>query len=340
MLLFSTILDINERLTRDRFIRLVIEWNQTSPYEENVIPDMNWNGEHAIRFGNEQLWMNIVEYQDTVAVRYEKNEPSGVTWDTDYVMNFRTKKLAIRLDRSYREEAATVDAAFSSPYFLSLLIKKGYIKTDGKFEISNRPILINEENQGDLSEIILGKISCRLPVVYISKTCSNEDPVDAGLMASRLKGIAHIMVQEDNSRNPVIKEMCEDKNECDGAIGIYFPTRAAGHLRLTYHNSTESGQILLGQVIRSVIQYSNAQKIDSLYTWQGVNNAILRTRLAAQIEKRQAAELARQKAELETEQLLDSRDEDEKKIRKAALDEVKAEANTILEGFDEDLKRL
>jgi len=32
MLLFSTMLGINERMTKDEFIRLVIEWNQKSPH--------------------------------------------------------------------------------------------------------------------------------------------------------------------------------------------------------------------------------------------------------------------------------------------------------------------
>ena len=37
MLLFSTLLDINDTLTKDAFIKLVIEWNQGSPHANNVI---------------------------------------------------------------------------------------------------------------------------------------------------------------------------------------------------------------------------------------------------------------------------------------------------------------
>ena len=37
MLLFSTILDIEKSLTKDSFIKLVLEWNQGSPHESNVI---------------------------------------------------------------------------------------------------------------------------------------------------------------------------------------------------------------------------------------------------------------------------------------------------------------
>ena len=51
MLLFSTMLSITDKLTPDRFIELVIDWNNESKYQENIIPDIVWNGEHNIRFG-------------------------------------------------------------------------------------------------------------------------------------------------------------------------------------------------------------------------------------------------------------------------------------------------
>ena len=51
MLLFSTILDIKESLTKNKFIQLVIAWNQQSPHLENVIQGIVWNGEKNIRFG-------------------------------------------------------------------------------------------------------------------------------------------------------------------------------------------------------------------------------------------------------------------------------------------------
>ena len=39
MLLFSTMLAINEKMDKEDFIRLVIEWNQNSPHKKNVIPN-------------------------------------------------------------------------------------------------------------------------------------------------------------------------------------------------------------------------------------------------------------------------------------------------------------
>ncbi len=64
MLLYSTVLDINDTLTKDDFIRLVIKWNQESIHPENVIPGIKWIDEKNIRYGNENMWLDIQEYRN------------------------------------------------------------------------------------------------------------------------------------------------------------------------------------------------------------------------------------------------------------------------------------
>ena len=64
MLLFSTILDINETLTKDAFACLVIEGNQGSPHANNIIPGIQWNGERNIRYGEDSLWLDTEDYRN------------------------------------------------------------------------------------------------------------------------------------------------------------------------------------------------------------------------------------------------------------------------------------
>lgn len=63
MLVYSTILDIAESLTKEVFINLVIKWNQESPHSDSVIPDLHWNGERNIRYGNDDLWLSRIQKQ-------------------------------------------------------------------------------------------------------------------------------------------------------------------------------------------------------------------------------------------------------------------------------------
>lgn len=236
MLLFSALLEINDSMTKDAFVKLVIEWNQGSPYHENRISGIQWSGEYNIRYGTDTLWMGIEEYrnQNIIAVRYEKIENDGVVWDTDYVMNFNDMKMSIRLDRSYLEEALDMDAAFSTPHFITLLIEHGYIKNDGALPVLRTPYFIKSINLGVLADVINGQAKYRMPVVYVSKTATGEDPVDIWKLAGRLKGVAHVLVEESPLLNLPIRKLCADKNEYYGAIGVYFPNSAYGHRKFLY----------------------------------------------------------------------------------------------------------
>ena len=62
MLLFSTILNINENMNEDDFIKLVLEWNNSSKYSENIVTGIDWHGEHSAKYGTPKLWMEFVEH--------------------------------------------------------------------------------------------------------------------------------------------------------------------------------------------------------------------------------------------------------------------------------------
>ena len=215
MLLFSTVLAINDTLTHDKFIELVIEWNQKSLHTENIIPNLVWSGERNIRFGDDGLWMDIQEYrnENIIAVRCEKIVEDGVIWDTDYVMNFDEMKMCIQLDRSFKEEALVLDEKFSTPHFISMLIDKGYLKDDKILPVLNTPTIIKESNMNILTDVINGTEKYELPVVYVSKNHFNSDPVDIWWLAKRLKGVAHVFIQSHRKLNGMCREMCNDKNE-------------------------------------------------------------------------------------------------------------------------------
>lgn len=342
MLLFSTILDVEKTLTKEAFIKLVLEWNQGSPHESNVIKEINWNGERNIKYGDEKLWMEIEEYRNKniIAVRFEKVEEDGAVWDSDYVMNFQDMKMSIRLDRSYLEEALIVDSKFSAPYFITLLIERGFVKRDGLLDVLKKPIFIDDTNIQMLADIINGEKNYKLPVVYISKTYNDEDPVNVGLLANKLKGVAHILVQKSKSTNNRLKVLCNNNNEYFGAIGIYFPNQAMRRVRYLYRFTTGIDNYLLEKVIRVVIQYCNSQMVETLYTWQGVNNSLLRDRLLSQKEERVKIEEERRKALYELLRIKGDLDKTQEKMQQKAIEEAKTEADKILDGFEEDMQKL
>lgn len=248
--------------------------------------------------------------------------------------------MSIRLDRSYLEEALTIDPKFSTPHFITLLIERGFVKKDGLLEVLKKPIFIDNSNIQILADIINGETIYRLPIVYISKTYYDENPVNVSLLASKLKGAAHVLVQDSNCTNNRLKTLCNENNEYYGAIGIYFPRQAMGHRRYLYRRVTGIDNRLLEKVVQVVIQYSNSQMIETLYTWQGVNNALLRDRLFCQKEERAQVEEERRTALYELLQLKGNLDKTQKKMQQKAIEEAKAEADKILDSFEEDMLKL
>ena len=93
---------------------------------------------------------------------------------------------------------------------------------------------------------------------------------------------------------------------------------------------------MFDKVIRSVLQYVNAQTIPLLYTWPGVNNSLLEDRLLSQRQERQEAESAREKAENEIQEYLGAFDEDLEKYKKQ-IDEL-TRANTSLQMENQGLR--
>jgi len=340
MLLFSTILEIDKKLTKNDFINLVIEWNQKG-HPESIISDIEWNGERNVRYEDENKCLEIQEYRNKniIAVRFEKRESDGAVWDTDYIMNFSEMKMAVRLDRSYIEEALNVDTKFFTPFFISMLIDRGYITKDGNLEVLRTPLVIDEENLDLIVNVINGNAKYKLPVVIITKTFYDEDPVDTNKLAKELKGVAHVLVQKTNCTNRKLKELCNGNNEYYGAIGIYHPNPAIGHRRYLYRMSEGIDRILAEKVTRTVMQYSNSQMVGTLYTWFGVNNAILQDRLACKREENVEAEIGRRKALYELIALKSDLDQTKESMHKQALKEGKAEADRILDEFEGEMQK-
>ena len=303
MLLFSTILKIDKSLTKDGFLSLVIEWNQGSPHEDNVIRNLKWDGSYNQKFGDETISLEFKEYrnEEIVAVRYVKKLDDGIIWKTDYIMNFRDYKMSIMLDRSFTEDAIGVDPSFTTPLFIRLLIEKGYVVDDNDLPILMNPHLIGCENLSVLTAVINGTKFYDLPVVYVSKTFSNNIPIDVDKLAYALKGVAHIFVQENLETNTFIREQCNSTNEYNGAIGIYYQSDVVKHKRFLnyeYFDPTITRQ----NIVKEIINFTNQQSIDPLYTWDGVLTSLLRDRFESQKSKRTKAERTKE----ETEELLDS----------------------------------
>ena len=342
MLLFSTTLELSGAVTADEFISLVIEWTLAGSriHPENAVPGMDWKGEHNIRYGNDRLWLDIQEYRNgnIVAVRYENQGEDGIVWDTDFVMNFNSGKLTVRLERSYTEEALVSDSGFSSPYFITMLIDRGWVLDDKDLPVTYDPVYITNKNAQVLTEVVTVARAYSLPVVYISKTEYDKDPLNVRKLAWDLKGAAHVFVETSRLMNDSLLVRCGGQIEKDGEAGVYFPNQTRAPRRYAYWAGEGTDQKLHKIVSKTVLSWCNAQKTDPLDTWFGVNNALLQDRLLEQRRQRQLSEekvrlalYERHLAEMKYSQEIAD-------IERKAGEAARAETDRFLEEFSGELE--
>ena len=109
-----------------------------------------------------------------------------------------------------------------------------------------------------------------------------------------------------------------------GAVRIFYPSGTVKRKNYYYRSATGDERIRLEKVIRSVIQYSISQRIDRLYTWNGVTGFLLNEQLKSQIESRMKAETEKQKAEDEVEKVYEAFDEDLQSLQEKVAELTKA----------------
>lgn len=325
MLLFSTILKIQDTVTPDDFIRLVLEWNDTAKYEENKVQGIDWKGEHSVHYGDDRLSLEFLEYPeaDILAARHEKVKDEGVVWDSVFVADFARKQVSIRLDRTYSEDALVMDADFSTPYIITLLIKHGFLRDDQGVEVLNRPVDITSANVDLVRRAIEEPESFDLPNVIVTKAEDDSDPVDVKLLASRLKGAAHVLVEENHGLCTEVLGL-PDGYENNGAVRVYYPADSMRRKIFHYRSMTGNDAWRLEKVISSVIQYGISQKTDPLMTWQGVSNQVLNNQLENQISRRITAENESKMAQDEMTQVYETFDEDLRSLQEKVAELTRA----------------
>jgi len=290
MQIYSTLLPITENLTKDVLIELVIEWNQRSPH--NRINDINWDGKtRNIKFedGNLSLYIEELRAYNIVAVRFHQLDDNNVIWTTDIVVDFNKRIFSIKLDRETTAETTGFIPKFKPPIIVTMLLERGYVGFDNNLEISSNPIKIIQSNYELIERTICRKDVHALPVIYVTKTWGRY-PFKVQELAYRLRGVAHVLIEEDPRVANILRDTCEEKNAHHGSVGIYYPSSSASHKIISTGRYEGKESQLIERIVTIICRYVNQQARDKMLTWEGVQNELLKLRYESAAEKREQAE--------------------------------------------------
>lgn len=119
-----------------------------------------------------------------------------------------------------------------------MFIKSGYCSADGNIPITDMPIIAGEDNYEIYRDIICGKFSYEMPVVYISRDYLGKTVVDPNYLARKLIGVAHVFVEKNHDIAMKLQTDTNGKNAYLGHVGIYFPgTQYYQNHGLGYYNN-------------------------------------------------------------------------------------------------------
>lgn len=290
MQIYSAIFPVKESLSQDDLINLVIEWNQGSPH--NKISNLNWDGKKRnIKFedGNLSLAIEEIRTYNTIAIRFHQFDENNIIWNTDIVVNFNTHIFSIKIDRETTADTIGFIPQFKTPILVNMLLDGDFIGMDNDLEISAKEIPIKKDNYKVIENIICRNTVYSMPVIYVTKSWGRY-PLRVHTLAYRLRGVAHVLIEEDADVCKFLKDSCRGMNSHHGSIGIYYPGSSAPYKIITPRRYEEQEETLIDRIVNMVCRYMNQQARDKMMTWEGVQNELLKLRYVSATEKKAKAE--------------------------------------------------
>ncbi len=178
---------------------------------------------------------------------------------------------------------------FKTPVLVNMLLSGDYIGTDNDMQISAQAISITKDNYKIIENIICRKAVYSMPVVYVTKSWGKY-PFKVQDLAYRLRGIAHVLMEDDVNVARILKESCSGMNAHHGSVGIYYPGATAPYKIIATGKYEEQEEILIDRIENTVCRYMNQQARDKMMTWEGVQNELLKLRYVSATEKKDRAE--------------------------------------------------
>ena len=264
MQIYSTIFPVTDMLTQDTLIRLVIEWNQGSPY--NKLSNLNWDGKSRnIKFEEENLSLEIQEIRayNTIAIRFHQFDENNIIWNTDVVVNFDKHIFSIKLDRETTTETTGFIPKFKTPYLVNKLLDGGYVGKDNGMQISEQVIPVTRNNYHIIEDVICKQAVYNMPIVYVTKSWGKY-PFEIQNLAYKLRGVAHVLGEEEADVSSILKTSCNGMNSHHGSVGIYYPGKTNVHKIITTSKYVDKGDILIDRIVRIVCRYVNQQARDTM----------------------------------------------------------------------------
>ena len=269
MITYSTQFPVSESYQKDIFVNMVIRWNQGSKHDK--FQTLEWDGKsYQLSWNETNKNLTISDFEDigVITSRLTKGDEHGL-WRTDFILNYKHQYLTVRVTLDTTEFTTDFYPSYYPPFFVKMLIYEGYAGNDNGLTVSQSTFVIHQENKHLLKDIVEKKLECILPVVVVTRTSTDELPLELKDLAFRLQGVAHVLEESE-------KELCSEcftkrMTKKPGKIYVIFPNK---NMRIKTFNLTgekaENPDRITTRIINEIYGYTNQIMRLDIDTWEGV----------------------------------------------------------------------
>lgn len=227
MLVFSTRLPLKAEITHEDCMRLFTEWVKGSPHYQADTLHFDVDSHDDYDYTKDNITFSVRHYKDEsveLSACRLQNRETNLVWDTDCVTltSEGKRSLLIQLNCNWTDFRTDLPP-IHKPYIVRMFVERGYCDFDGKLPVTDEPIVAGENNYEEYRDIMCGKFSYEMPVVYISRDYWGKTAVNPEYLAHQLSGVAHVFVEESYDIAARLQEDTCGNNAYLGYVGIYFP---------------------------------------------------------------------------------------------------------------------
>ena len=271
MITYSTKFPIKESFDKKTFVEMVIKWNQGSKYDK--FDSLEWDGESfstSWEDDDKKLIIDELSPKEVVASRFQKEDEHGL-WKTDFILNCDKKYITIRVELETTQFTTDFYPNYYPPFFVKQIIYWEYAGEDGCLPVDQDAHCL-DSYKGDIDDIVFGRASLALPIVFVSKKPEGDFPVDLSALAFKLQGVAHVIYEG----NAVELGTYASQLDCEGKNGIaiiIYPNKNMKRkvINLSGVNNENPDQVMT-RITNAVYEFSNQVMRLDIDTWEGIQN--------------------------------------------------------------------
>lgn len=323
MLLCSARIPVSKGFTVHTFVTLAVEWVTDSrnysfdPFVWDGSPDYTCVGKNQ-----EVFQVGLFEEQSVCAVHFKFVDNRRISWTTDFILDYENYILAFQLYRDASEDIDYVHPVFSLPFLIKKIISAGYVVSDNGLEVTDKPILVHDEDIDNIAKMILREVTYNMPIVYMSCESDGHCVVNPYMVAEKLNGVAHVIFETSRSVSFGLRDKSESNNPYAGAVEIFYPNGSRKFLP-SQLSGTHSHKVYT--IVNTVFEHLNQLRVEDKFSWSQLQSNKLRKQLSAAIKTKEQD--SKEYAELERtyEEILDEKDSQIKRLS----DQLFSANNTI-----------